>query len=273
MKIGVGIGLQYGGGVSPYLPESVEFFTRASVTDPNAQYDVDQFVRGCKLLGIWDNMIYVPCLTTHGGRHQLGGAAERTNTQWALVGAGSVDSALGVSITKSGESFYLRSDQTINPSTVRPITAGILAYQNASDTTVIGGNPLIKSLSNDNIHVGMANFGNPGQWHVYYARDYNLLSPAAVPAYTEVTNNYRNSHLAAMCWDDTVNYTALVDNKLTTYTAGSAVIPTATRLRFFPPCNSGSNGVIQGAFLYYDNLTTLGDTEWRKFRTLVIVIG
>lgn len=250
-----------------YLPESLEFFSRASVTDENAKYDIDQFVRGCKNIGVWDKLVYVPCLGAYGGVHQLGGAAQRTNTPWSLVNAALTTQ--GVSVTKSGENNYLLSDVTINPSNEIPVTAGSLTYQNQTPQSVVGGNPLIKSLASDNIHVGMANYGNPGQWHLYYARNFNLLNPVALPANTEVTNNYRNSHLAAMCWDDSVNYTALVDNKLTTYTAGAPVIPTATRLRFFPPCNSGQNGVIQGAFLYYDNLTTLGGAVWRKFRTLV----
>lgn len=70
-----------------FLTESTEFFLRANVTDPDAKWRVDQFVRGCKTLGIWDSLIVSTCYSDMGGTHQLGGSSARTNTPWSINGS------------------------------------------------------------------------------------------------------------------------------------------------------------------------------------------
>jgi hypothetical protein len=71
--------------------------------------------------------------------------------------------------------------------------------------------------------------------------------------------------------NDTVNYSVLTDNQIRNYTnsASDPIVVAPTKFHFYPCCLQNQNGVIQGAFLYYDGMSTLGQPVWSKFRTLI----
>lgn len=271
MKIGIGVGMGLGGGVSLFLPEATEYFARASVTDANAKEDINTFILGCKDLGIWDKLVYVPCLPSHGGRHQLGGAAQRTNTPWALVNA--ADTPLGVRVTLAGDNNHLLSDQVYNTATT-PWTSGCLSYQDQTPNTVLQNNFTQKVVGQTWRFAGMASAGAVPLWHTFFAHGILLSSastaaPAAPATHEQVNNTYRNSHLQAVSFDGTANYSVLTDNLITSYTFTGPIASFNVKMRFYPPAGNGQAGVIHGAFLYYDRLTTLGNSVWSKFRALV----
>lgn len=258
--------------MSPFLPEALEFFARASVSDPSAREDINTFILGCKELGIWDKLVYVPCLPSHGGRHQLGGAAQRTNTPWTLVNAS--DTASGVRVTLSGDNNHLLSDQVYSTTDGTPWTSGCLSYQDQTPNTVLQNNFTQKVVGQTWRFAGMASAGAVPFWHTFWAHGIlaptvSTAAPAAPAAHEQVNNSYRNSHLSAVSVDGTANYSALTDNLITSWTFTGPITSFNVKMRFYPPAGNGQAGVIQGAFIYYDRLTTLGNSVWSKFRALV----
>ena len=253
------------GGVS-YLPEAVEYFARASVTDAAAKEDINQFIIGCKQLGIWDKLVFVPCLSAYGGLHQLGGASQRTNTPWTLVNASLT--TLGVSMTLNGDNNHMLSDQVYNTAST-PWTSGSFTYQNQTPNTVIQNNFTQKVVGQTWRFDGMAAAGAVPFWHTHWGHGI-LLSPANQPLNNEqVNNSYRNAHLSAVSVDGTANYWVLTDNNIRAYAHTGPITPFVQKMRFYAPAGTGQAGVIQGAFLYYDRLSTLGNAVWSKFRALV----
>lgn len=254
---------------SRYSPEAVEFFSRAGVTDSSARSDINTFIIGCKQLGIWDKLVYVPCLPSHGGRHQLGGAAQRTDTPWALVNA--TDEANGVRIVRNGILNYLRTDQIVNGSDPAGVSFGHMSYQDVTDETLLNVVTMITRVGNSSRVLGSANYGATQAQHLrYIGSPEALLSIAAVPAFNDKVNSYRLSRMYAGSTNGTTAVSLLVENNLTNHTHSASVGFVASQLSFYPITNANSqSGVLQGCFLYYDTMATLGNNIWRMFRGLI----
>lgn len=270
----------YGG--SPFLPESVEFFSRASVTDSDAKQSIDQFVRGCKFLGIWDNLVYVPCLPSMGGLHQLGGSANRTNTPWTIVNGTSIPE--GVSITNNNYANYLLTDQVIPTySAGTPITIGLSASQNQLPEFVVfsgsghSGNPsfvpvVYAAYLGTNVQViGTAASGAEPSLHSLWIHGNNVGVMGT--NYHEVRNNYRQPQMMAASFNGSTRFDVLVKNRVHEKTHGVAMTGGNAKMRFYPPSSQNGNihnGWIQGAFLYYGMMSSSPSSSvWQKFETLV----
>ena len=253
---------------SPYLPESVEFFSRASVTDANAKQDIDVFVRQTKTWGIWDKLVYVPCLSTHGGLHQLGGAAQRTNTPWTLVNATQV--AQGVQMQLNGYSNYLLSDQVVNNS-AQPLTFGNFHCQI--------DNPKSHSVN----YFTASRVGTNNRWlgHEFWSAPARTVLRAVVGSYilaNSITgksfscNNYKQPKLyaASMVFGSTA-YEGLCDDNIGTGNLGYNLSFAGQKMRFYAANTEGftGNGWVSGAFFYYGTLADVGHDAWVKFRALV----
>lgn len=264
----LGMGLHVGmGGSGPYLPESLEFFTRASVTDPAAKEDIDVFVRQTKAWGIYDKLVYVPCLSTHGGLHQLGGAAQRTNTPWTAVNCTVVTE--GVSITRNGVGTHLLSQQNTN-NTVTPVAYGCLSYQAATPNRVLPLFDVARRVGRDGFRqwaLGMEFSSAITYLNLRYIHE---IFTGGTQGYGITANNYMNSHLFAASANGTVNYERACDNKFEAATHSNPIAYTDTKaMRFYPPVpNDGQTGVIQGAFFYYGRFDEVGYAVWNKFLAL-----
>jgi hypothetical protein len=144
MKIGVGIGMQYGGGLSPFLPESVEFFSRASVTDPIWKNRYDAFVRELQAWSIYPDISYVHA-GAKGQLHQLGGRA--VNTPWTIAGS-PVTTDGGMTWTTAGTS--LNSTQptgmdthVVHSAGIEPVVYFSVASQNYYEANRVIPNSLV----------------------------------------------------------------------------------------------------------------------------------
>lgn len=252
-----------------YLPEALEFFSRANVTDASAKQDINTFIIGCQELGIWDKLVYVPCLPSHGGRHQLGGAAQRTNTPWALVNA--TDVTDGVKVVRNGVSNYLRSDQFVNGNDPAGVSFGHMAYQDVYEDSLLNVVTMITRVGNTPRVLGSASYGAIQAQHLrYIGSPEALLSNFGLPAFGDKVNTYRLSRMHAGSTNGTTAISLLVENNLTNLTHSTNVGFVSSQLSFYPLTNYNTqSGVLQGCFLYYDTMATLGNDIWKLFRNLI----
>jgi hypothetical protein len=252
-----------------YTAEAEEYFARAGVTDAYSKYSINEFVKGAKQLGIWDKLVYVPCLPSMGGLHQIGGAAQRTNTPWTLVNASSVPE--GVAITLNGLSNHLLSDQAVD-NVSNPVAWGSFACQTTTPKFHWFDYTTISRAGGTGRNVGQEFWSNPHRVNLRYAHN-SFMSATALTGLSFGYNNYKNSHLMAL---DSTNgssaFGAICDEAVEARTLGSAVnYNSAARLCFYPAVNqySAGTGWVQGAFLYYGAFTEAGYEAWGKFRALV----
>ncbi len=256
-------------GGSPYLPEAVEFISRAAVTESYSKWSINEFVKGAKLLGIWDKLVYVPCLPSMGGLNQIGGAAQRTNTPWTLVNATSVPE--GVAITLNGFSNHLLSDQLVS-NVSQPIAFGSFACQTTTPKYQWFDYTTLSLSGTSQRTVGQEFWSNPHRANLRYAHN-SFLSATPLTGSSFGYNNYKQSHLMAVdATNGSTAYSIMCDEVAEARTAGGALnYNTPTKMRFYPAVNQYSTGTgwVQGAFLYYGAFTEAGYEAWRKFRALV----
>jgi hypothetical protein len=256
--------------VNSFTPEALEYFARAGVTDPLAKQDINTFILGCQQLGIWDKLVYVPCLPSHGGRNQLGGATQLTTTPWALVNA--TDDTAGVRIVRNGVLNYLRTDQTVNGNDASGVSFGHMSYQDVADESLLNNSSMITRVGSSTMVLGSAAYGaTPSQNLFWLGQNSNVGTTIPTGGnYADIVNSYRVSRMHAGSTNGTTSCAHLVENNLRSITHSSAVGFTSSQLSFYPTTNTnGQAGVIQGAFLYYDTMTTLGNSIWRLFRGLI----
>lgn len=129
---------------SNYLPEAVEFFARAGVTDATWRSRYSAFIAELKAWGLWDDIIYVHA-GTHGQTHQLGGRA--TATQWTIAGAPTTTEG-GMTWVTAGTS--LNSTQptgldthVVHSSAIEPVVYFSVASQNYTETPRVLPNSLV----------------------------------------------------------------------------------------------------------------------------------
>jgi hypothetical protein len=265
-------------GEATYAPESVEYFTRARITDGSAKTRVDGFVRGLKTLGLWDSIVYIPCHSDMGGLHQLGGAAQRTNTPWTLSG----DYALttdGVSGTGYNPATFAIANR-INPQqqltsasvAATPTYVGVMASQDHQDTatqnagyirhgtfvynsTALGGFAGTGPYGNSIVGVNSQNayrltYPNPV---IYRDRNRPYLMAAWLRGSSNQARNLINS-----------NY----DAGVTTTTAASLAFSQFFAITHGAPL--GSAGKVHGVFYAYCDPEIIGGrTAWQRLWALI----
>ncbi len=252
--------------------EDAEFFLRAGVSDPRAREDISEFIAGAKSLGIWEKLVYVPCLSTHGGLHQMGGAYQRTGAPWTAVNC-TVD-AEGVRIVKADTSNHLLTAQKVD-TRITPMAFGTMSSQLVTPNAVIPQfySAMLEGSSStwyDRWLMGMEWTSSDGALNMR-ARHGILPLPNHFFPTKGILNNYANSHMFAISSNGTANYECAIDHTLSRFTHTSAISYDGSKaLRFYPPVQqNGGAGLIQGAFLYYGNFADLGFDVWRKLNPLI----
>jgi len=258
-----------------FLPESLEFFTRASVTDGNAKWRINQFVKGLKQLGLWDYIIYVTCHSDMGALHQLGGSSYKTNTAWSLQD----DAALTTNgVTASNNPTAFAYTHGVTPSVTfttaslvaTPVFHGGFFSQDYSDTHPNG---LTHAISGPFVrnYVALGTWNGTGPYGNYVA-GVQTYDPY-ITTYSS-TEHYRSRNRPYMVctWMHGSGSTCLnlVNDNYASGTAAGAHTAGTNLIYVTGVPNDGSKGTIHGLFMVHGDPASIGGkVVWQRFRALV----
>lgn len=270
--------MAFGGAVVPFAPEALEFFARASVTDAAAKTRIDGFVRGLKALGLWDSIVYIPCHSDMGGMHQLGGAAQRTNTPWTLSGdfALSTDGVTGTGYNPASFAIANRINpqQQLTTASVAatPTYVGVMASQDHQDTATQNAGYIRHGTFVYN-STALGGFGGTGTYGTYVV-GVNSQNAARVTYPNPVIYRDRNRpYLMAVWLRGSSNQARNLINSnydagVTTTTAASLAFSQFFAISHGAPL--GSAGKIHGVFYAYcDPESVGGRAAWQRLWALI----
>ena len=204
-----------------------------------------------------------------GGLHQLGGAAQRTNTPWTLVNGSSV--AEGVAIVMNGFNHYLLSDQLV-ATVSTPVAYGSFTCQTHTPNFQSYDYTTISIAAANHRTVGQEFWSSPHRVNFRYGHNTFLPPDQALIGLSLGFNNYKNSHLLGISsTHGSRTFEAMCDEAVESRTLATAVqYTTPGKMRFYPAVSQHTNGagLIQGAFLYYGTFAEAGYEPWGKLRAL-----
>ena len=278
MQIGLQIGISHLSAPLSVDEDVADYFIRAGVTDSEAKTRVNGFVKGLKSLGLWNNLVYVPCHSDMGGLHQLGGAVQRTNTPWTLSGdyALSSDGITGTGYTPATNQVAnrLNPQQALTTAGVAatPTYVGLIVSQDYSDTASQSVS-YIRSGSSVYNYSNFGTFTSTGSYGTTIAgiNSYNCyrVTYSQPPIYRE-----RNRPWMGAVWlrgnsNQARNMlNSLYDSGVTTNTYDHAVYSAKFAISNGAPL--GSPGKIHGVFYAYCDPDVIGGrASWQRLWALI----
>ena len=251
---------------------SLEFFQRVvadgAALTPNARLNVDLFVRECKRLGFWNQMMVVPCLEGYGAMHPLGGAPQRTNAKFVRHGATTL-TPQGVKFIP-GPNYANRVETPFDYNVAdEPIFLGDVSYHNGAQILYYQGawlrwndassQSLLYTWGTGDVYGSLLEgFGTPTSWAAQFRF-----------AGTEIRTTQGRSHFAGAQFDGTGHTLRSCLNqeyRELTSTTGETGRPGAGRVFFYAPAPSDVQHVVQACVIFYGNVTGLPMKEfWPTF--------
>jgi hypothetical protein len=245
---------------SSFDVDALAYFNRSlingDIVTPTARLQLDLFIRECKRVGYWGQMVYVPCRHGYGALNTLGGAPQRTNAKFIRQGV-TTQTARGVEFIP-GDFYQNRVQLPFDwPVAQEPLFVGVLGFAGSGPALVPYGsflrwnygttsNLLGTYAGSDVYGLDLVGFSTPGSYSAEYrVDDYS-------------TRTTRKPNFAGAAFDGGHTLRCVLGSQYeeithATATTGRPVGP----VYFVQPAATADTHVVQGCVLFYGSVSAL----------------